>query len=109
MLITNRPIKHTTPFTNSLEDLNMIKQAMACVIPLALSLWAAVPALAQDEMQNPAQDAIQNPGQKTIGAPKSKVEPSLIVMNAAGATLAGDKLTLSGAAPNSIIFADRPV
>jgi hypothetical protein len=56
-----------------------------------------------------AQDAIQNPGQKTIGATKAKVEPSLIVMNAQGATLAGDKLTLTGTASNSIIFADRPV
>ncbi|MGH6645255.1 MAG: hypothetical protein ACRED3_21425, partial [Bradyrhizobium sp.] len=78
-----------------------IRQAMTCVIPVALSLWAAMPAAAQD--------AIQNPAQKTIGATKPKVEPSLIVMNAAGATLADNKLVLIGAAPNSIIFADRPV
>jgi hypothetical protein len=31
------------------------------------------------------------------------------VMTADGATLAGDKLTLTGVATNSIIFADRPV
>ena len=36
-----------------------------------------------------AQDAIQNPGEKTIGVGKPQIEPSLIVMNAAGATLAG--------------------
>jgi hypothetical protein len=30
-------------------------------------------------------------------------------MNARGATLEGDKLTLTGMAPNSIIFSDRPV
>ena len=30
-------------------------------------------------------------------------------MNARGATLQGEKLTLTGIAPNSIIFADRPV
>jgi hypothetical protein len=52
---------------------------------------------------------------KTIGAPatsksdKPKVEPALIVMNARGATLQGQTLTLTGVAPNSIIFADRPV
>jgi hypothetical protein len=56
-----------------------------------------------------AQDAIQGPAQKTIGGTKAKVEPALIVMNAAGARLEGDKLTLIGTAPNSIIFADRPV
>ena len=38
----------------------------------------------------------------------AKVEPALIVMNAAGATLADNKLTLTGIAPNAIIFADRP-
>lgn len=57
-----------------------------------------------------AQDAIQAPAQKTIGGTqKAQVVPSLIVMNAAGAKLEGGKLTLVGAAPNSIIFADRPV
>jgi hypothetical protein len=57
-----------------------------------------------------AQDAIQNPAQKTIGASsKTQIEPALIVMNAAGAKLEGNQLTLTGAAANSIIFADRPV
>jgi hypothetical protein len=53
------------------------------------------------------------PAEKRIGVPSSaevaKVEPSLIVMNAAGAMLADDKLTLIGVAPSAIIFADRPV
>ena len=35
--------------------------------------------------------------------------PSLIVMNARGASLQGGQLTLTGVAPNSIVFADRPV
>ncbi len=57
-----------------------------------------------------AQDAIQAPAQKTIGgSSKTQIEPSLIVLNAAGAKLEGSKLTLTGAAPNAIIFADRPV
>lgn len=49
---------------------------------------------------------------KTIGA-QSSAKPeliqSLIVMNSRGATLQGDKLTLIGMAPSSIVFADRPV
>lgn len=52
------------------------------------------------------------PSPKMIGVPSApqaaKVEPALIVMNAAGATLADNKLTLTGVAPNAIIFADRP-
>ena len=47
--------------------------------------------------------------QKMIGTPEaSKVEPALIVMNASGALLADNKLTLTGIARNAIIFADRP-
>jgi hypothetical protein len=49
------------------------------------------------------------PLQKTIGEARPKVVPSLIVMNAAGATLDAGKLTLEGVATNSIVFADRPV
>ena len=56
-----------------------------------------------------AQDAIRQPGQKQIGKVKPEVEPALIVMNSAGAKLEGNKLVLMGIAPNSIIFADRPV
>jgi hypothetical protein len=56
-----------------------------------------------------AQDAISAPAQKKIGASKTQMVPSLIVMNARGASLEGDTLTLSGVAANSIVFADRPV
>jgi hypothetical protein len=52
------------------------------------------------------------PPEKTIGVSSSqeaaKVEPALIVMNATGAILADNKLTLTGLAPNAVIFADRP-
>jgi hypothetical protein len=56
-----------------------------------------------------ADDAISKPASKTIGAAKTDIVPSLIVLNSKGATLEGDKLTLTGISPNSIIFADRPV
>ena len=62
--------------------------------------------------QTYAQTSPPAPPLKTIGKPSSakpEVVPSLIVMNARGATLQGDTLTLSGISPNSIVFADRPV
>jgi hypothetical protein len=49
------------------------------------------------------------PLQKTIGQGKPQVVPSLFVMNASGVSLQGGKLILNGVAPNSIVFADRPV
>jgi hypothetical protein len=57
-----------------------------------------------------AQTAPATPPMKTIGKPnKPELIQSLIVMNSRGATLQGDKLTLTGVTPNSIIFSDRPV
>ena len=49
------------------------------------------------------------PLQKAIGQAKDakpEVVPSLIVLNARGATLQGQKLTLVGVAQNSIVFAE---
>ncbi|WP_201274129.1 hypothetical protein [Microvirga brassicacearum] len=60
-----------------------------------------------------AQDAAKKthvPLQKTIGvATATAPEPSLAVINSAGARLEGDKLILTGVSANSIVFADRPV
>jgi len=56
-----------------------------------------------------AQTSTAGAPQKTIGSVKAQTVPSLIVMNSRGVTLQGDKLTLTGVAPNSIVFADRPV
>ena len=72
---------------------------------IALLLWGAAPALAQTTP--PTQQHM--PLQKTIGQAKPEIVPSLIVMNARGASLQGGKLALNGVAPNSIVFADRPV
>jgi hypothetical protein len=49
------------------------------------------------------------PLQKSIGQARPEVVPSLIVLNARGASLQGQQLTLAGVAPNAIVFADRPV
>ncbi len=76
---------------------------------MTAAVLAGAPATLFAQSATPAPDA---PKQKAIGVPvapeAAKVEPALIVMNAAGATLADNKLTLTGVAPNAIIFADRP-
>jgi len=47
---------------------------------------------------------------KTIGQTQQpKLVPSMIVLNARGAKLEGQKLVLEGISPNAIIFADRPI
>ena len=56
-----------------------------------------------------AQTSGQSPS-KTIGTPqRPQIVPSMIVLNAKGAKLAGRTLTLDGVSPNAIVFADRPV
>ena len=74
----------------------------ACILTTAVGLLFA-PALTV------AQTEIGTLPQKTIGQGKPELVPSLIVLNARGATLQGQQLTLVGVAPNSIVFADRPV
>jgi len=81
-----------------------MKNRTGCII-IALLLCGAAPALAQTTPSTPQ----HMPLQKTIGQAKPEIVPSLIVMNARGASLQGGKLTLTGVAPNSIVFADRPV
>ena len=81
-----------------------MKHRTGCMI-IALLLSGAAPALAQTTPSTPQ----HMPLQKTIGQAKPEIVPSLIVMNARGASLQGGKLTLTGVAPNSIVFADRPV
>jgi hypothetical protein len=49
------------------------------------------------------------PLEKTIGQSKPEVVPSLFVLNSRGVSLKDGKLVLTGVAPNSIVFADRPV
>jgi hypothetical protein len=75
------------------------------ILAVATALFCA-PGLAA------AQNAPTASSLKTIGAPSfavAEMAPSLIVLNARGATLQGQKLTLTGVTPNAIVFADRPV
>ena len=64
----------------------------------------------------PLSPSAQTPGTGATSAPppgksvvKADMVPSLFVMNARGATLQGQTLTLAGVSSNSIVFADRPV
>lgn len=87
--------------------MSVFRTAMALMAAAVLA-GASASASAQSAATAPA----NAPVPKTIGKPSApeaaKVEPALIVMNAAGATLADNTLTLTGLAPNAIIFADRP-
>src|SRR3954452_24487793 len=62
-------------------------------------------ALAQDAGARPSMPLTKSIGRVTPTGPV----PSLAVLNAAGAKLEGNRLTLTGVSPNSIVFADRPV
>ncbi|ANY81232.1 hypothetical protein BB934_25950 [Microvirga ossetica] len=84
----------------------MLSKSFACFILITSGLCATGGAvLAQDATIKP-----HVPLEKAIGqtSPTGPV-PSLAVLNAAGAKLEGNKLTLTGVSPNSIVFADRPV
>jgi len=80
------------------------KSRVGCMI-IAFLLCGTAPALAQTTPSTPQHEPLR----KTIGQATPEIVPSLIVMNARGASLQGGKLTLTGVAPNSIVFADRPV
>jgi hypothetical protein len=84
----------------------MQKRAVTvATIAIAAILWLPRPGSAQSSTAMPP----HVPLQKTIGQAKTEIVPSLIVFNARGASLQGGKLVLNGIAPNSIVFADRPV
>jgi hypothetical protein len=97
----------TTKQRNPSEGDNVMSKLNtgSMLIVAAGLLCAPVSALAQSSANPPP----HIPLQKTIGESSAQIEPSLIVMTARGASLQGGKLTLSGVAPNSIVFADRPV
>jgi len=84
---------------------------LAGLAMVAAFLGLSAPAGAQTPAA-PATGATQTAPQapKTIGSPQQpQIVPSMIVLNARGAKLEGQKLTLDGISPNAIVFADRPV
>jgi hypothetical protein len=83
----------------------MLSKSFACFILITSGLCATGGAvLAQDAGARPPMLPTKAIGQTTPTGPV----PSLAVLNAAGAKLEGNKLTLTGVSPNSIVFADRP-
>ena len=77
-----------------------------------IALWAGLLALSAVPPSGLAQTAPPDRAPRQIGVPtnaKPEIVPSLIVLNARGATLRGSTLTLLGTAANAVIFADRPV
>ena len=78
--------------------------------PVPLRLLVAGIALVSIAGTTLAQDTTPaHPAPPNRGAVKLEMVPSLIVMNALGATLQGQVLTLTGVAPTAITFADRPI
>lgn len=79
--------------------------AVAAGVAAAVGLFAA-----GAQAQEAAKPQPHVPLQKVIGTPHAdRPVPSLAVINAASAKLDGGKLVLTGVAPNTIVFADRPV
>jgi hypothetical protein len=94
----------STSSGQSSEEFLMAKKNRTSCMIIAL-LLSGVPAIAQTTASTQQHMQLQ----KTIGQDKPEILPSLIVINARGAGLQGGQLILNGVAPNSIVFADRPV
>jgi hypothetical protein len=77
-----------------------IFQVMIIAAPLC------APVLAYAQAPTTATPSTPPPGKPAV---KVEMVPSLFVMNARGASLQGQTLTLAGVNPTSIVFADRPV
>jgi hypothetical protein len=84
----------------------MTANRTACrLISIASLLLAPGFAMAQTANSNTS----ETPAPKAADTAKAPKVSSLLVVNARGAKLEGNTLTLDGVAPNSIIFSDRPV
>lgn len=82
------------------------------IAKVIIGLSAGLLALVAVPLSGTAQTAQPDGTLKQIGVQsnaKPEIVPSLIVLNARGATLQGSTLTLVDPASNAIIFADRPV
>jgi len=77
---------------------------LAVAISIGALLW--MPASASAQAPTTTAPSASPPGKSAV---KVDMVPSLFVMNAHGASLQGQTLTLAGVSPTSIVFADRPV
>lgn len=83
--------------------MTLLRLAAALLVSLLVLPFAA-------QAQTPPPQPQQHHHPKRIGVPtKQKHVDWLIVLNARGAKLAGQTLTLEGAQPSAILFSDRPV
>jgi len=93
-----------------MNPLNILAGLAMATALLGLSAAADAQTIGAQGTGAPATAAPTTGTAKTIGQPQqAAVVPSMIVLNARGAKLEGQKLTLEGISPNAIIFADRPV
>jgi hypothetical protein len=77
---------------------------LVIAISIGAMLWT--PGMAGAQAPTAAAPSASPPGKSSV---KVDMVPSLFVMNARGASLQGQTLTLAGVSPTSIVFADRPV
>ena len=73
---------------------------------MTVAALLSAPTLAGAQTPTTAPANTSPPGKSSV---KVDMVPSLFVMNARGASLQGQTLTLAGVSPTSIVFADRPV
>ena len=73
----------------------------ACTVLISLGLFFP-PGAARSQTSTTSSSS-------NAGSVKTEMVPSLIVLNAGGARLDGQVLTLDHVASNAIVFADRPV
>jgi hypothetical protein len=81
-----------------------LHRAISRGMTIAALLWA--PVLASAQTPTTAAPGASPPSKSSV---KVDMVPSLFVMNARGAGLQGQTLTLVGVSPTAIVFADRPV
>lgn len=87
-----------------------MKALRTCSLLAAALLAAPALAPAQTPPTPAAPNAITHPAAKTIGIPQQRqYSTALIVLNAKGAKLDGQKLVLDGVLPTATLFTSRPV
>ncbi|MGB9650106.1 MAG: hypothetical protein WCB44_34105 [Stellaceae bacterium] len=76
------------------------------ILAIAIGGLLCMPVMAGAQTPTTTAPSASTPGKSSV---KVDMVPSLFVMNAHGASLQGQTLTLAGVSPTSIVFADRPV